>query len=147
MLDQLGLADAIQWHAQEFQKRTGISCKIIILLAKKKMDHVITTAIYRILQESLNNVRQHSDATRVQVDLVERKGWLILSVSDNGRGITEREKKDYHSLGIAGMRERAAACGGKLRICGSPQHGTALFARLPVAGKEDRYAHQDTSSR
>jgi len=57
-------------------------------------------------------------------------------VRDNGRGITEKEKKDVQSLGIAGMRERTATFGGRLRICGTPHQGTALFVRIPLEGKE-----------
>ncbi|RII27972.1 MAG: histidine kinase [Geobacter sp.] len=147
MLDILGLADAIEWQAKEFQKRSGISCKTIILLTEKKQDRDLSTAVYRIFQEALSNVIRHSGATTVQVDLVERKGWLVLTVRDNGRGIAEQEKRDVQSLGIAGMRERAETFGGKLRICGAPQQGTALFVRIPLTGKELLYAHQDSCSR
>jgi hypothetical protein len=136
MLDILGLADAIEWQAKEFQKRSGIPCKTIILLAEKKQDRDISTALYRIFQEALSNVIRHSGATSVQVNLVERKGWLVLTVRDNGRGITEKEKKDVQSLGIAGMLERTETFGGRLRICGTPHQGTALFVRIPLEGKE-----------
>ncbi|GFE58605.1 hypothetical protein AOG1_24850 [Geobacter sp. AOG1] len=136
MLDILGLADAIEWQAKEFQKRSGIPCKSIVLLAEKKLDRDVSTAVYRIFQEALSNVIRHSGATSVQVNLVERKGCLTLTVRDDGRGITEREKKDVQSFGVAGMRERAEAYGGKLRVCGSPQRGTAVFARIPLPGKE-----------
>ena len=136
MLDILGLADAIEWHAEEFRKSSGIPCKTILLIEEKKVCLGVSTAVYRIFQEAMVNVNRHSGATRVQVGLVERKGWLTLSVRDDGHGITEKEKKELHSLGIAGMRERAEACGGKLRIYGSRHYGTALLARIPLAGKE-----------
>lgn len=147
MLDLLGLADAMEWHAQEFQKKTGIQCKTILLLAEKKIDHIVSTAVYRIFQEALTNCMRHSGATSVQVFLVERKGWLTLTVRDNGRGIFESEKEKLQTFGIAGMRERAEALAGKLRICGSPRHGTALIARIPSYNKEDLHAHQDNYSR
>lgn len=147
MLDLLGLADAIEWQAQEFTKLAGIACKTIILPAEMKVERNLATAIYRIFQEALNNVMRHSGATHVHVYLLGRKGWLTLSVRDDGRGISEKEKKDILSLGIAGMRERAEAFGGKLRIFGSPQHGTSLFARMPLAKKEDRHGHQNNNSR
>lgn len=147
MLDILGVADAIEWQAKEFQKRSGITCKTIVLLAEKKLDRNVSTAIYRIFQEALSNVIRHSGATNVQVNLVERKGWLTLTVLDNGRGIAETEKKDLRSLGIAGMRERAGAFGGKLRICSFPQRGTAVIARIPLNREGETNAHQDTRSR
>jgi len=147
MLDTLGLADAIEWQSQEFQKRTGIPCKAIVLLVEKKVDRDVSTAIYRIFQEALSNVIRHSDATQVQVYLVEKKGWLALTVRDDGRGIAEEEKESLESLGIAGMRERAESLSGKLRICGSPRDVTALFVRIPLAEKEVRHADQNTYSR
>lgn len=147
MLDLLGLADSMEWQAEEFRKKCGISCKTVLLLAEKKVDNDVSTAFFRVFQEALANVMCHSGATHVRVGLVERKGWLTLSVRDDGRGITEKEKYGLLSLGIAGMRGRVEAFGGKLRIYGSPRHGTALFARIPLAGREDKHAHQNTCSR
>lgn len=143
MLDTLGLADAIEWQAEEFRKKSGILCKTILLFEEKKVTLGVSTAVFRIFQEAMANVIRHSGASRVQVDLVERKGCLTLSVRDNGRGITEKEKKELLSLGIAGMRERAEAFGGRLKIYGSSRHGTGLFARIPLGEKEDQHARQD----
>ena len=137
MLDLLGLADAMEWKAQKFQQKTGIPCRTVIILADKKVDRAVSTAFYRIFQEALTNVIRHSGATLVQMNLMERKGWLTLSVRDDGRGIFEKEKTNLMSLGIAGIRGRTEELGGKLRIFGSPQYGTALFARIPLAGKGD----------
>jgi signal transduction histidine kinase len=137
MLDLLGLADAIEWQAEEFRKSSGIPCKTILLLAEKRVERGVSTAVFRIFQEAMTNAIRHSGATRVQVNLVERRGGLTLSVRDDGRGITEKEKKDLLSLGIAGMRGLAEAFGGKLKISGSPRLGTVLLARIPLAGKEN----------
>ncbi|EHP86722.1 PAS/PAC sensor signal transduction histidine kinase [Geobacter metallireducens RCH3] len=147
MLDILGLADAIEWQAKEFEKKSGIRCKTTILLAEKKVDRDVSTAVYRIVQEALSNVARHATADHVRVTLVEKVGRVTLSVSDNGRGITEREKNNPQSLGIAGMRERAEAFGGRLRICGSSRQGTTVVARIPLAREGDVDEHQDTCSR
>lgn len=147
MLDQLGLAAALEWQLQEFRKRSKLACKLNIRLAEQPLTRDVTTAIYRIFQEALTNVIRHSGATRVEVNLSEKSGWLVLSVRDNGRGITKAEQQNLLSLGLAGMRERAEAFGGKLRISGASQQGTALFLRIPSAGKEDRHARQDTCCR
>jgi signal transduction histidine kinase len=136
MLDLLGLAEAIEWKMQLFRKTFGISCKTVLLLVGKNVDRDVSTAMYRILEEALLNVIRHADVTRVQVNLVERKGWLTLSVSDDGRGIIEKEKTELLSLGIAGIKERSDALGGKLRIFGIKQRGTALIARIPLTRKE-----------
>lgn len=147
MLDQLGLADAMEWQAQEFRNKSGIPCKTIILLENKKVDRNLSTAVFRIFQEALTNISRHSGAGSVRMDLVEKKGWLNLLVRDDGRGITEVEKKDIQSLGIAGMRERAKMLGGKLKICGLPHQGTVVFARLPLELKENPNDHENTRSR
>ncbi|GLI39382.1 PAS domain S-box protein [Geobacter hydrogenophilus] len=147
MLDILGLADAIEWQAKEFEKKSGIRCKTTVLLTQKKVDRDVSTAVYRIVQEALSNVARHASADHVRVTLVEKIGRLTLSVSDNGRGITEREKNNPQSLGIAGMRERAEAFGGRLRICGSSRQGTTVIARISLAREGDVDEHQDTCSR
>ena len=134
MLDLLGLADAMEWQAQEFQKKSGIPCKINIHLAEKMVDRDISTAVFRIFQEALTNIIRHAGATSVHAVIVEKKGWLTLSVRDDGRGITEKEKNNLLSFGIAGMRERAEVFDGKLKIYGSLRHGTTLYARIPLTG-------------
>ncbi|MFZ2949285.1 MAG: sensor histidine kinase [Desulfuromonadaceae bacterium] len=137
MLDLLGLADAIVWQAEEYRKSSGIPCKTILLLTEKKVERSVSTAVFRIFQDAMTNAIRHSGATRVQVSLVERNGGLTLSVRDDGRGISEKEKNDLLSLGLAGMRGRAEALGGKLKICGSPRFGTVLLARIPLAGRSN----------
>lgn len=143
MPDILGLAEAMEWQAQEFQKRSGIPCKANIRLARKSLDYEVSTAILRVLKEALANVVNYSRATRVQVDLVERKAHLTLSVHNDG-GWSKNGMKDVKSLNIAGMQERVNALGGKLRTCNSPKYGTAMFARIPLALKEVRDANQDS---
>ncbi len=137
MLDLLGLAAALEWKVQKISKRGGITCKTVIILPEKRVDHTVSTAIFRIVQEALSNVERHSGATHIELNLVERKGWLMLSVRDNGRGLRAEEKNSPLSFGIATMQERAKSLGGKLRIFGSPTQGTALFVRLPLSEKED----------
>jgi signal transduction histidine kinase len=146
MLDILGITDALEWKSKDFEKKTGILCKTLILLKEKNVQPEIATAIYRICEEALNNVMLHSQAKNVQVDLVEKKGWLTLTVRDDGRGIDEKEKKNSCSLGIARMRGWAEAFGGKLRISRSPLSGTCLFARLLAIKKEDIDVYHEKSN-
>jgi len=132
ILDTLGLGEAIDWQAREFQKKTGIACKPIINLKSTKFDRDISTALFRIFQETLTNIIRHSGATYVGVTLEERKDRLVLVVQDNGRGITPKQLKNGSSLGIMGMRERAYSLGGRVRIVGAPRKGTVVIAHIPA---------------
>lgn len=132
ILDELGLAEAIEWQAREFEKRTGIGCTHDILLEETNFSRDLTTAVFRIFQEALTNIIRHSGATSVRVSLEERNGRLVLIVADNGRGIPPEQMSDNRSLGITGMRERAYALGGRVRICRSLQAGTVVIAHIPI---------------
>lgn len=147
MIDILGLADAIEWQAKEFQKKSGIICKTTIHIDEQAIAPDVTTAVYRIFQEAMSNVFDHSEASTVQVVLKNRGIWLNLAVYGNGGVIAESGKEDIQSPGIAGVRERVEAFGGRLRISGLLRQGILLFARIPLAAKEDVDVHENTSSR
>lgn len=132
ILDELGLAEAIDWQAAEFRTRTGIACAPEILLLETNFSRDVATAVFRIFQEALTNVMRHAGATAVEVALEERNGRIVLIVADNGRGTAPEQMRDGSSLGITGMRERAYALGGRVRICRSLQGGTAVIAHIPL---------------
>jgi PAS domain S-box-containing protein len=131
VLDELGLGDAVDWFVREFEKRTGISCRIQSNLNGTSIAPDLATAAFRILQEALTNVARHAGATQVQVDLSADDRRLTLEIKDNGRGIAEDRATDSRSLGLLGMRERARALGGDVRIRGVPGHGTSVILSLP----------------
>jgi signal transduction histidine kinase len=116
ILDHLGLAAALEWQAQEFQSRTGIRCQFSAHLGKTPLDPELTTTFFRIFQETLTNVIRHAAATQVDVRLKEQAARVILEVRDDGRGISKEEISDPKSMGLLGMRERAALLGGDFRI-------------------------------
>jgi signal transduction histidine kinase len=116
ILDHLGLAAALEWQAQEFQSRTGIRCRVSTHLREPPLDPELTTTFFRIFQETLTNVIRHAEATHVDVQLKEESARIILEVKDNGRGITQKGIADPRSMGLLGMRERAALLGGHFRI-------------------------------
>ena len=133
MLDDLGLLAATEWQVQEFQERTGTWCRITSNLADKELDREVSTAVFRILQETLTNVARHADATRVKIALnMKKNNSLILVVEDNGKGITEREIASRKSLGLMGMRERALILGGGVTIVGLPGKGTTVTLHIPL---------------
>jgi PAS domain S-box-containing protein len=131
VLDDLGLVAAVEWQAQEFQTRMGIRCRFTSTLGNITLDKEQSTAIFRILQETLTNVARHANATRVNITLRKKAGNLILEVRDNGRGITESEISNPRSLGLLGMRERALLLGGDVEISGTPGKGTAVTVQIP----------------
>lgn len=133
ILDDLGLIDALEWYATDFEKRTGIAC-IFKHLNVPRVNDIFATATYRIAQEALTNVARHSSATHVDVYLQTENGILTLSVIDNGRGFNMQEISS-DSLGTAGMRERANLVGGTLEIQSQLGKGTQVYFRVPIHGK------------
>jgi PAS domain S-box-containing protein len=131
-LDDLGLAEAIKFHARQFQDRTGIIVECDCDL-RTELSREHSTAIFRIFQEALTNVLRHSEATRVNIQMKEENEEFGLTISDNGRGITDDEKSDQRTLGLLGMRERASLIGGGIAITGSAGRGTVVILRIPMS--------------
>lgn len=132
VLDDLGLAAAVEWAAEEFQGRAGIVCHVSLPDSDIALDPERATALFRIFQETLTNVARHANATEVDVRLARSKGALLLEVHDNGKGISEAELSEGQSLGILGMRERALVLGGEITITGAPGKGTTVSVRIPA---------------
>ena len=131
ILDHLGLTAAIEWQAEEFQKRTGISCDVSIVPEEIVPDRDRSTTIFRIFQETLTNITRHAKATAVSVRLEQENSRLVLKVKDNGRGITEKQLSDPKSLGLMGIRERAASWGGGVNVKGVRSGGTMVTVHIP----------------
>lgn len=134
ILDSLGLVAAMEWQANEFHSRTGIPCIVTTTVADTIWDQDITTVFFRIYQETLTNIIRHANATRVDVRLDQADGDLVMTVSDNGRGISEDEMASTRSLGLVGMRERAMLIGGELTLHGTPGQGTTVTLKVPSHG-------------
>ena len=133
LLDDLGLAAAVEWAVEEFQTRTGIECYLSIPDGDIALDGDRATALFRILQEALTNVARHAQATQVVVRLAEADGELTLAVRDNGRGTPKEQLVSHRSLGILGMRERALVLGGQFDIASRASDGTTVTVRIPQA--------------
>ncbi len=132
ILDHLGLTAAIEWQAEEFQKRNGIPCGVTIVPEEIVPDKDRSTTIFRIFQETLTNITRHAKATKVSVRLKKENNSLILEVSDNGKGITEKQLSDSKSLGLMGIRERAAYWGGHVNMKGVRNGGTTVIVKIPL---------------
>jgi PAS domain S-box-containing protein len=130
VLDHLGLRAALEWQLQDFQTRSEIECDFNSELDELELDPARSTAIFRILQETLTNVARHAHATRVEVSLRQEATDLILEVRDDGQGISDAP--DTNRFGILGMRERAHVFGGDVMFHGTPGQGTVVTVRIPV---------------
>jgi PAS domain S-box-containing protein len=132
ILDDFGLAAAIDWQLQEFGERAGLEFDYDANTEDFNLDPASSTALFRLFQEMLTNVARHAQATRVSVRVESTPDELVLEVRDNGRGISDNEIVNAKSLGLLGMRERVHLLGGQLSITGQPGRGTTVLVRVPL---------------
>jgi signal transduction histidine kinase len=134
VLDDLGLIPALEWYTTDLEKRSGIAL-ILHHRDVPPMDDLVATAAYRIAQEALTNVVRHSSASHAEVSLEGEGDFLMIKVTDNGKGFNVSNLSESDCLGLAGMRERAGLAGGSLEIESSPGKGAQVRCRLPVSGR------------
>jgi PAS domain S-box-containing protein len=132
ILDRLGLTPALEVEAQTFQTRTGIVCELILPEQSPVIAPEQTTAVFRIFQEVLTNVARHAHATHVTVRLGQEGRHLVLQIQDNGIGMPPNALEEPKSLGLLGMRERAAILGGKVSFAASAGQGTTVTLQIPL---------------
>ncbi len=132
ILDDLGLEAALEWQSEDFSDHTNITSNLSWELGDQELEQEISTALFRIYQELLTNVVRHSRATQVDAFLEIEGNWLVFTIKDNGRGITENEIRSHQSMGLLGMRERARALGGDVDFHGKDGYGTSVRARFPL---------------
>ncbi|MFO7575347.1 MAG: response regulator [Bacteroidales bacterium] len=130
ILDDLGLASAMEWYITGFEKRTGIKC-IIDLKEFTIPDQKVSTTIYRIMQEALTNIARHAGATRSGISLSKRKGMIVMEVTDNGKGLEKEKIDSFKSLGFVGIRERLKSNKGTLSIKSSLGKGSTIRISIP----------------
>ncbi|WP_206956616.1 hybrid sensor histidine kinase/response regulator [Trinickia acidisoli] len=133
-----GLVSALEWLADDFGKRTGIPCRLVLNAGEPELDDAHATALFRVVQESMTNVARHARATRVHVTMMRNERGLILNVSDNGCGFDPAAAGKRDSYGLLGMSERARLIGASLQIDSAPGSGTVVSISIPVeSGRED----------
>jgi PAS domain S-box-containing protein len=131
LLDDLGLMPAIEWLVQNFTQRSGIPCELIAD-EELELPEPYATAVFRIVQESLQNVAKHSKASGVEVSMARIGPEMTLKVQDNGVGFATSTARKPNSLGLVGLRERAQLLKGSVSIDSVPGRGTTVQARIPV---------------
>lgn len=126
VLDDLGLVAATQWLVEKFRERNGIECTISVEPARIDVSDPYATAVFRILQEALQNIAKHAQATHVEVTLRQVGDRITLRVRDNGRGFDLTAPRKSSSFGLVGLRERAHLVDADLRLRSAPGQGTQI---------------------
>jgi PAS domain S-box-containing protein len=141
VLDKLGLAAALQYESRRFQERTGVLVEARLPKTEPILPNEVSTTLFRIFQECLTNVARHAGATKVEAELKVEPGVVkvetdlaILSLRDNGKGIKEADMANPQSLGVLGIKERAALLGGEVVLQAHPGQGTNVTVRIPMTG-------------
>ncbi len=131
VLDKFGLTAAIEWLCGEFQSRSGIKCNCELTDEDQLISPGQSTTLFRILQEALANIARHSEASNVSIVLNVDQSEILMTIADDGKGITEEQIAAPDSLGLLGMRERTDMLHGTFSAQGRPGQ-SILTVRLPL---------------
>jgi two-component system sensor histidine kinase UhpB len=135
ILEECGLAAALEWRLREFQKANGIKARLAATNgADRKLDRNLSFAVYRSIEELLSNISEHSEATEVQVRLsiMTETKTLGIEVRDNGTGLTAEKWNSPTSLGFLEIRERIATVNGTVFLQNNSGHGAVIFMKVPL---------------
>lgn len=128
----LGIVSAAEWLVEDYQRRTGVCCRLEVASPDLDLHDDQATTVFRILQECLTNVARHARASRVEVCLDVSGEVLRVRVSDDGQGFDPARVRHKKTFGLMGMRERLLIYGGSLEIDSRPGQGTRVDALLPI---------------
>ena len=149
-LDYFGFIEAIEIEAQEFSKRSGVSCTVIKSEESIVLPETHTISLFRIFQETLNNILKHAKAKAVQVEIVKGPDHLELIISDDGVGFSDNARDKPRSFGLRGIHERIEHLGGTVKIASALNKGTQIAIFVPLeaedTGKSTVQAYMDDAS-
>jgi signal transduction histidine kinase len=132
ILDDLGLAAAVEWLTQSFSERTKVNCALEVSEPEPDLRDPLASAIFRIVQESLTNAAKHAKASQVKVGLKVDDHAVLVTISDDGVGFSVDNPRKPHSYGLLGLRERAYLLGGTAAITSEPGQGTTVKVEIPL---------------
>ena len=135
---EMEIVSAIDWLSSNFSARTGISCILDSPDLIDELDETLATAIFRIVQESLTNVMRHAAAHNVNITISSSDNNFCLEVKDDGKGFNMNDSRQRTSFGIFGMRERARALGGDIKITSAIDKGTIICVRIPTVSSKTK---------
>jgi two-component system sensor histidine kinase DegS len=132
ILGNFGLVAGLRRYLERYEARTGIQLTIDVRAITERLPATVEVAIFRIIQEALENVRRHAQASRVEVDIYEEDKCLVFSVTDDGVGLRPGNVGSHgRSLGLVSMHDRAELLQGKLRLRSDAEQGTQLILSIP----------------
>jgi len=132
VLGNFGLIAGLRRYLERYETRTGMQVAVTVQATVERLPATVEVAIFRIIQEALENVRRHANASQVEVRIHEEGDHLVFSIIDNGTGFQPgRVSHRGRSLGLVGMRDRAELLQGKLRIRSGAGHGTQVILSIP----------------
>lgn len=146
MLDDLGLAEAIEWLCKDSTHNTGISVIVDIKGLNHIDDTAVASAVYRVIQEAVNNVVKHSQASKLSVVVQSDQQAAKLTVKDNGKGMSQEEENKRGSYGLVGIKERIYMLDGTVSITSEPGRGTHLTVSIPLTTQPMPQRSGDVSS-
>lgn len=132
ILDDLGLISALEWQAQEFEKRTGIKSTFKNNAIDFNGERELSTTVFRVYQEALTNIIRYAEATLVETTIQTTKDDITLIIKDNGCGFDLEDVKKKNSLGLVGMNERVLLFNGTLTIESKRSKGTTISVEIPL---------------
>ncbi|SFV17845.1 ATP-binding response regulator, partial [Pseudoduganella namucuonensis] len=127
----LGIGSALEWLVDEFQKHSGIDCRLTLALEEEELNEEQAIAVFRIVQESLTNIARHAGASEAAVTLRCAARQCAVQVDDDGRGF-DPARVPPHSFGLLGMRERVLSLDGRVTVDSRPGGRTRIAATLPL---------------
>ncbi|MEW5718430.1 MAG: GAF domain-containing protein [Chloroflexota bacterium] len=136
MLDHLGLFVSLRWYAETHLQPLGMRVSLEERGAPRRLPSKTETALFRVVQEAINNVAKHSGARNVQLSFECYDGLVQIVVADDGIGFdvadAARSTDRQRGLGLVGMQERVGLLGGQISLVSAPGHGTQISIRMPV---------------
>ena len=136
MLDDLGLAPALQWYIRQYAQRVNLDVQLDISNLEERLPAHVETALYRIFQEALTNVTRHAQASTVQLRLQRSGATVIVHIEDDGRGFDVQHvfngSLPKQGIGLLGMRERVTLLGGTFSLYSEPGRGTQVAIEIPL---------------
>lgn len=135
LLDHLGLASALHWYVEETCRAAGIESRLMVSERLERLPADLEIALYRLVQESVNNIVKHAQAKALDLTLERTDDGLQLSIADDGVGIADLEYAKRLSHGLAGMMHRVRSVGGSFDVRSQPGKGTRIDVFVPLARK------------
>ena len=132
ILEDLGLAEALQAECDTFSRAESIAVEVEIGNVPEELPHPVALCLFRVAQEALRNVARHAEASSARISIWHQDHQVHLSVTDDGKGFDPKRQRSRPSLGLASMRQRVELLGGELNVESATDHGTKVRAWVPL---------------